>query len=485
VSNESSPITDSKKKLYELNPKTPPASIQTQRTRRKQRAEPVDPKSLERNVRQLLADKISGNQLGLWLLVPEHLRLGTWDLLCGWTGSATPKVEPRLALQLVHEAALCVTGVRQGRSLSQKGFELVNGLPFVATDQAVHDLLAAHTMDQAQRLQIALGQLRRASGHFPGRLLAIDPHRLNSCSKRQMVRFRDDPRLKAVKVAQTFFCLDAQTSQPVCFTSASSARTVAQATPELLQLAKIILNPTGEPPLLMADCEHFNRDLIEQVQLETPFDLLVPLPNHKERHQQYAQLPASQFTPRWAGFATAKRPFVWSQNSAQKSKRPLYEIIQRSGEKAEDFYFKSFLATADRPEVTDLSVHYPKRWHVEEFFKFNQALGWQRAGTLNLNIRYGHMTLALLAQAVIHQFRQNLGSPFDTWDAPHLAKDVFCALEGDVRVNDDTIVVTYYNAPNAEQLRQHYQDLPAKLKAQKLNPKIPWLYNFKLDFRFK
>ena len=469
------------KKLYALNPQTPLLSIQTQRTRRKQRSEPVDPKSLERHVRQLLADKISGNQLGLWLLVPEHLTLGTWDLLCGWTGCPTPSVGPRLALQLVHEAALCVTGVRQGRSLSQKGFEVANGLPFVATDQAIHDLLAAHTVEQAQRLQIALGQLRRASGHFPGQLLAIDPHRIHSSSKRQMVRFRDDPRFKAVKVAQTFFCLDAHSSQPICFTSASSARTVAQATPELLQLAKSILSPIGERPLLMADCEHFNRQLVEEVRRESPFDLLVPMPNQKARQKQHAKLLASQFTPRWAGFATAKQPFGWRQNSIQD----LYEIIQRSGETPQDYYYKSFLATADRPEVLDLSVHYPQRWHVEEFFKFNQALGWQRAGTLNLNIRYGHMTLALVAQAVVHQFRLCLGAPFAAWDATHLAKDVFCGLEGDVRVQRDTIVVTYYNAPNVEQLRQRYENSPAKLLAKKINPKIPWLYNFKLDFRFK
>ena len=426
MSSASSPITACKKKLCDLNPQTPATFIQTQRTRRKQRAEPTDPKSLERHVRQLLADKISGNQLGLWLLIPEHLRLGTWDLLCGWTACPPASVQPRLALQLVHEAALCVSGVRQGRSLSQKGFELANGLPFVATDQAIHDLLAAHSVEQAQRLQIALGQLRRASGHFPGQLLAIDPHRLHSSSKRQMVRFRDDPRFKAVKVAQTFFCLDAQSSQPICFTSASSARTVAQATPELLQLTKAILNPTGSRPLLMADCEHFNRELVEQIRRETPFDLLVPMPNQKARQKQHAKLLPSQFTPRWAGFATAKQPFGWSQTSECS----LYQIIQRSGEVPQDYFYKSFLATADRPEVADLSVHYPQRWHVEEFFKFNQALGWQRAGTLNLNIRYGHMTLALVAQAVTHQFRQRLGPPYDTWDASHLAKDVFCGLEG-------------------------------------------------------
>ena len=85
-------------------------------------------------MRQLLADKISGNQVGLWLLLPEHLRLGTWDLLGAWTGAAPGTVEPRLALQLVHEAALCTCSLRQGRSLSQKGFEVANGLPFVASD---------------------------------------------------------------------------------------------------------------------------------------------------------------------------------------------------------------------------------------------------------------------------------------------------------------------------------------------------------------
>ena len=128
---------------------------------------------------------------------------------------------------------------------------------------------------------------------------------------------------------------------------------------------------------------------------------------------------------------------------------------------------------------------YPQRWHVEEFFKFNQALGWQRAGTLNLHIRCGQMTLALVAQAVIHQFRQRIGAPYQSWDAVHLAQAVFTGLEGDVRVQDDTILVTYYNAPNADILRQHYEGLPQKLAAEGVDPRVPWLYDFKLDFRFK
>src|SRR6266851_4004292 len=165
ASNGSSPITACKKKLYALDPANPPQFVQTQRTRKKQRSLPADPKSLERQVRQALADKISGNQVGVWLLLPEHLRLGTWDLMRSWSGGPPERVEPRLAMHLVKEAAMCLCSYRQRRTLSQKGFELANGP------------LEAHTVEQAQRLQIALGKLRRAGKHFQGTLLALDPHR--------------------------------------------------------------------------------------------------------------------------------------------------------------------------------------------------------------------------------------------------------------------------------------------------------------------
>ena len=132
-----------------------------------------------------------------------------------------------------------------------------------------------------------------------------------------------------------------------------------------------------------------------------------------------------------------------------------------------------------------MTSDFPKRWHIEEFFRFDQDLGWNRAGTLNLHIRLGQMTMALVAQAVIHQLRQRLGLPYAQWDSAHLARDLFGGLEGDVRVKKDTILVTYYNASKAEQWKKHFENLPERLQKEGVNPQIPWLYNFKLDFRFK
>ena len=454
--------------------------VETQRTKKRTRAEPCDPASLERGVRQLLADKISGNLVGLWLLIPEHLRLGTWDLLCGWSGQSGERVEPRLALQLVHEAALCTTGVRQQRVLSQRGFELANGLPFVASDVAMHCLLAEHVVAEAQRLQVALGRIRRASGDYAGKLLAIDPHRTHSYSKRQMRRFRDDQKTKPFKVAPTFFALDPDTHQPVCFTVATSAKTASAAAVELLGLADEILTPQPGEILVLADLEHLAAELFDHVQLHTPFDLLVPMKNIRPLRKQLRAIPPEQFTRRWAGFATAKLPYKMT-----RSAQPAFQFAQRTGERPSDYRFGAFLSTTDRDEVDTLTLDYPKRWHVEEFFNAHQALGWKRAGTLNLNIRYGQMTMALVAQAVLHRTRRLLGEPYSTWDAAHFAKSLLAGLEGDIRVHDDTIVVTYYNAPNVGLLREHYEGLPDRLKSEHVDPHIPWLYGFKLDFRFR
>jgi len=469
-----------KKKLHALRPDREPRQVETQRTRTLRRMEPATPRTIERDVRQLLAEKACGTLVGLWLLVPEHLRLGTWDLLCGWTGANGSAIEPRMALQLVHEAALCSHGIRRGRSLSQKGFELANGLPFIVSDSAVHDLLATRSIAQSQRVQEALGRLRRASGHYAGKVLAVDPHRVRSYSRRQMRRRKSKRGGKAEKMAQTFFCLDLDTAQPLAFTTATAARSVSQATPELLRMVEAILDPVPGETLVLADLEHFSASLIDAVREAGPFELMVPLPARESFRKRMEAILPEVFTPQWAGYATAVVPYELRNSRSG----PCCLFVQRSGERIEEHRFKGFLCTARRDIVEALTIDYPKRWHIEEFFNTHQAMGWDRAGTQNLQIRYGQMSLALLAQAATHQLRRRLEVPMPRWTAKHFADAILVGLDGDIRFCNDTIIVTYYNAPAAEDLKKHYQGLPARLEREGVDPKVPWLYDLKLDFRF-
>jgi hypothetical protein len=95
-------------------------------------------------------------------------------------------------------------------------------------------------------------------------------------------------------------------------------------------------------------------------------------------------------------------------------------------------------------------------------------------GTCNLNIRYGQMTMGLLAQDAIAQFRKRLAPATANWDAKHMATAYFGGLEGDVRlVEGDRILVTYYNSPGTDRLRVHHEELPAKLRAENGDPHVP------------
>jgi hypothetical protein len=167
----SSPNTASKKDLCTCWPRQnpqPARTVDTQRTKATCRVEPCDPVSIEHGVRRMLASKGYSSMMGIWLLIPELLRLGVWDLLCGWARQPGGRLEPRLGLQLANEPALCLTRVRQNGSPSQKGLELACGLPFLAADAAVHDLLATRAVAEPQHLQVALGRIRLASGHYRG-----------------------------------------------------------------------------------------------------------------------------------------------------------------------------------------------------------------------------------------------------------------------------------------------------------------------------
>ena len=68
------PITAYKKKLYHFNPKNETQrQVEVRVSRQFNKTVYGDSDSIERGVRQLLADKVSGNLAGIWLLVAENI----------------------------------------------------------------------------------------------------------------------------------------------------------------------------------------------------------------------------------------------------------------------------------------------------------------------------------------------------------------------------------------------------------------------------
>jgi hypothetical protein len=465
-----------KKKLYELNPNKETKAVVIHQTKREKRQASVTVQSNERYVREILSNKLSGTQLGLWLLVPEYLRLGAWDLLKGIFSKATnDDLNARIAFQLVNEAALCVDRLRRRDSLCNQGFCLVNGLSFLAADETVHELLDLHPVQTYEQMQIIFMKLRGLQGHYDDQqIIALDPHRIKSTTQRIMPRKKKRSNEVSHKMMQTFFAVDAFTGQPLGFTLGSSGKTCSPAT---LQLMSMLEKNGPKEALFVADKEYFAHEITDYFFQHPTFDILLPAPAFKTITSCFDQL---EYSPLWAGYAQASKTFNIDGNPNQ-----LKLIVQRQGEQRDKYQYKPFLTTSNKNPVDLLTQIFPERWTIEEFFNFNGDMGWNRASTFNLNIKYGKQTLALIAQAATHQLKNKLPGNYKTWTAEHTAKQVLTNMEGDIRVQGDTIIVTYYRDHEKLKLKQHFENLPHILESEGVSPKIPWLFDFKLDFQFK
>lgn len=466
-----------KKKLFKLNPEQAEreAEIKIQKTKREQKTIKVTVQGNERNVRERLAHKVSGDHMGLWLLVPEYLRLGTWDFLQGVFGRDGNPMAPRLGMQMVNESALCVNRIRKRGSLCNQGFGLVNGLSFLATDESIHYLLDGQSVSGYEDMQSSLLQLRNADGHYDDkRIVAIDPHRIESVSQRIMPKKKKKPDQPSSKMLQTFFCNDVHTGQPLGFTIGSSGKKCSKAT---LQLLGLLEKGGFKNSLVLADKEHFTQEISEYFHRHPNLDFLVPVPRTKKL---LGTFPKLDYQPQWAGYAIAE-----SQFSYRHSGLTYRLIVQREGEMEKDYRYTAFLTTSNESGQELLTKTFAKRWSIEEFFNFEGAMGWNRASSFNLNIRYGKQSLAMLAQAATYRFRQNLPGPYCQWTAESLADKALANMEGDIRVKDDHIIITYYKDHEPLEIKDKYSHISTVLENEGVSPKIPWLFDYKLKFRFK
>jgi hypothetical protein len=288
-----------------------------------------------------------------------------------------------------------------------------------------------------------------------------------------MPQKKKQPEEPSRKVLQTFFALDTQTGQPIGCGIGSPGVNTTKATIELLNMVKTV----NKNALILADKEHFTENLVRDIDQNSDFELLIPAISTERIRKIERSLT---YQRQWAGYATAEMMFNF-----EKRKEKYRLICQREGETTKDYVYKSFLTLSNKPIIELLCDCYQERWSIEEFFNFDGAMGFDRASTFNLNVRYGKMSLALLAQAATYELRKKLPKPYNRWNSIHLAQALFTKIDGDIRVEDDTIIITCYNAPDELNLQNNYQNLPARLKSEGINPQIPWLYNFKLDFRFK
>jgi hypothetical protein len=230
-------------------------------------------------------------------------------------------------------------------------------------------------MQQVEELIVNLGHQRKLSGHYPGDVIAIDPHRIISKSRRIMTEKKKVPCEPSQKMLQTFFSVCCESGQPIMAHIASTGMPTTKITERLIRGTDQIVR-TGA--LLVADKEHFTNELLTVVNNQySHLDILVPVIRNEKIDNLIKRL---EYTPLWAGYAIAET--TYSLNDSRENFRL---IAQRAGENKNNYLYSAFITTSKKPAHQLLTKEYDKRWGVEEFFKFENSMGLNKASTMNLN----------------------------------------------------------------------------------------------------
>jgi len=223
----------------------------------------------------------------------------------------------------------------------------------------------------------------------------------------------------------------------------STGLPTSKATCELLDATHQILKSKA---LVVADKEHFTKEIINHANKHHDFDILIPALNIPRIKKIY---PSLSYKRKWAGFAIAETRYNF-ENDQEEYRL----IVQRIGEKQDEYEYKSFLTTSKKEARTLICENYDKRWSVEEFFRFENELGISRASTFNLNIRYGKLALALMAQAATYQLRKKMNEDYQKWGSQLKAYQKFqihAAIAAPLMIGNQTLGVIGVMHSDADQ----------------------------------
>ncbi len=117
-------------------------------------------------------------------------------------------------------------------------------------------------------------------------------------------------------------------------------------------------------------------------------------------------------------------------------------------------------------------------------YKENDFLGINHLPSLNLNAIQTMLSLRLLAFNVLDNFRHDLDPEYSHKTLDLIYREFVDGVQGRVQLTGDTIIVNVYAFKHEHAVASILTNLEAKLKKANIDPRIPWLGNRRLEFKF-
>jgi hypothetical protein len=320
--------------------------------------------------------------------------------------------------------------------------------------------------------QTALGRRLVALGHVtPGHPVNVDAHNIKTYSRKAMKHSFITQEDRYGKAVRTFYTQDQTSKKPLIALAAYSGTTVSQVTRRLAILTRAILERDF---LMVADKEWYCGQLIQDLHAQYGIAVLTPIKASPKRLVEFDAVPLEHYDQTIWGNVAAVYTTMTDFDG------PLWMLLkkQRNGT-----YFALITPACSMTADTAMPT-YTKRWRIENFFAENAFLGVNHLPSLNLNAIQTMLSLRLLAFHVMDNFRHDLGAAYQKKTPELIHREFVDGVQGRVQLRGNIIEVRIYGFEHEAAAAAILTNLDTKLEHAGVDPRIPWLGNYRLRFTF-
>jgi len=441
----------------------------------KQKSKNITRYDIERGVTDILEKGMTTSFAGGFFFIPYLLQLQAHDLI-GELGPPKNKGihNERLGLGLVFESIFGLTeGIRAIDSISRTDFGLLAGLPFLPSTSTQYRFLQDISYDSALSFQIDLGKWLRTLGQVNvDSPVNIDGHNIKSYSRKAMKKSYITKEGSYGKAIRTFYTQDQEGKKPLIAMATYSGTNISQVTGRISRYTQNILDSDF---LLVADKEWYCGELIKDLQTRYNISILTPAKHFKSKVTEFEEIPSDKYEE------TIQGDIASVYTTMKGFDGPLQMFVKK---RPDGKYFALITPKEDLNKDIAMSI-YSKRWRIENFFAKNDFLGINKLPSMNLNAIQAMLSLRILAFHAVDNFRHDLGGNYKT-NTPNLIYRKFIdGVQGKIQMHEDVIEVQIYGFKHESAVKPIFSNLNEKLKMAGVDPRIPWLGNRRIRFKFR
>ncbi len=327
-------------------------------------------------------------------------------------------------------------------------------------------------MNDALSFQVILGKQLVKLGHVkPGSPINIDGHNIKMYSRKEMKSSYISKEERFGKAIRSFYTQDQESKKPLIAMVAYSGTAVSQITRRIGNLTRDILD---QDFLMVADKEWYCGQLIEELNRECGVSVLTPVKQSKKRMEEFNAVPLEKYDKTiWGNIATL-------YTTMKSFDGPLRMLLKK---RSDGKYF-ALITPEHRMTARESMPIYTKRWRIENFFAQNKFLGIDRLPSMNLNAKQTILSLRLLAYHALDNFRHDLGPKYRNKTPDLIYREFINGVQGRVQLRGNVIEVCIYGFEHEPAVASILSNLEEKLERVGIDPRIPWLGNRQLRFKF-